>query len=83
MEKLIPLFVILPLVSAFLIPVFGRFVKGFNKIITLVVFLALFILSLYYLFAGGHASFVYKIGGWEPVDGIPIAIYFLLDPLSL
>ncbi len=82
MDKLIPIFVILPLAAAFLIPIFGRFIKGFSKVITILVFLALLILSLYYLFNGNHASFIYKIGGWEPIKGIPIAIYFVLDPFS-
>ncbi|MBN2215082.1 MAG: hypothetical protein JW723_12640 [Bacteroidales bacterium] len=82
MDKFIPLFVILPLIAAFLIPVFGRFLKAFNKTITLLVFLTLLILSLFYLFAGSQASFVYHIGGWKPVNGVPIAICFLLDPFS-
>ena len=82
MDKLIPLFVILPLAAAFLVPIFGRFIKGFGKIITLLVFASLFVLSLYYLLAGNHASFVYKIGGWKPINNIPIAIYFILDPFN-
>ncbi len=82
MDKLIPIFVILPLAAAFLIPIFGRFIKGFSKVITILVFLALLILSLCYLFNGNHTSFIYKIGGWEPIKGIPIAIYFVLDPFS-
>jgi multicomponent Na+:H+ antiporter subunit D len=82
MDKIITLFVILPLVSAFLIPIFGRFIKGFCKAITLVIFFSLFVLSMYYLLAGNHISLIYKIGGWEPVNGIPIAIYFMLDPFS-
>ena len=82
MDRLIPFFVILPLISAFLIPVFGRLIKGFSKVMALLVFALLLLLSLYYLFRGEHASFIYKIGGWEPVNGVPIAIYFILDPLS-
>ena len=83
MEQLIPLYVILPLGAAFLIPVIGRFIKGFQKTITLLVFLFLLGLSIKFIINGINEPLAYKIGGWEPVAGIPIAIYFVLDGLSI
>lgn len=83
METYIPLYVLLPLGAAFLIPIIGRLVKGFQKTITSLVFLFLFCLSIGYLISGITEPLTYRIGGWEPVGNIPIAIYFVLDGLSI
>jgi multicomponent Na+:H+ antiporter subunit D len=83
MDALIPVFVILPLAAAFLIPVIGRFVNGFQRIASTAVFLFIALLSLWFMFAGNQASYTYMIGGWEPVRGIPIAICFVLDGLTV
>jgi multicomponent Na+:H+ antiporter subunit D len=83
MEQLIPLYVILPLGAAFLIPVIGRFVKGFQKTVTSLVFLFLLALSIKFIINGINEPLTYRIGGWEPVGNIPIAIYFVLDGLSI
>lgn len=83
MEQLIPLYVILPLGAAFLIPIIGRFIKGFQKTITSLVFLFLLALSVKFILNGINEPLTYKIGGWEPVGNIPIAIYFVLDGLSI
>jgi multicomponent Na+:H+ antiporter subunit D len=82
MSTLITLFVILPLASAFLIPVIGRFINGFQKTFTAIIFLFLSVLSVYILLSAAPHRYTYTIGGWEPVNGIPIAIYFVLDGLS-
>ena len=83
MDVLIPIFVILPLAASFLIPVIGRFVNGFQKTATPTVFLFLSLLSLYFMFARDQESYNYLIGGWEPVEGIPIAISFTVDGLTV
>ncbi len=83
MEQLIPLYVILPLGAAFLIPVIGRFIKGFQKALTSLVFLFLLALSIKFILNGINEPLTYKIGGWEPVGNIPVAIYFVLDGLSI
>lgn len=83
MEPLIPLYVLLPLGAAFLIPIIGRFIKGFQKTITSLVFLFLLGLSIKFIINGINEPLTYKIGGWEPVAGVPIAIYFVLDGLSV
>ncbi|ALO14906.1 Multiple resistance and pH homeostasis protein D [Salinivirga cyanobacteriivorans] len=82
MEQLIVLFVIIPLASAFLIPVVGRLVPYFQKVLTSMVLLALTILIFSYLFSGSEATLIYKVGGWEAVENIPIGIYLVLDGLS-
>lgn len=81
MHALIPYFVVLPLACAFLVIIFGNAIKGFSKALTSLVLLLLTGLSIALMvtcFSG-----VYKIGGWEPVNGIPIGIYFVVDGLSL
>jgi len=83
MDQLIPLYIILPLGAAFLIPILGRFIKGFQKIITSLVFLFLIAMSVKFIAGGINEPITYKIGGWEPVNNIPIAIYLVLDGLSV
>src|SRR4030042_197687 len=82
MENLIPLFIIIPLCAAFLIPIIGRFVNGFSKVISTIALLSLFVLALNYIFTSNSITLTNKIGNWEPVNNIPIAIYLVLDGLS-
>src|SRR6056297_1475960 len=82
MSSLVPFYVILPLASAFLIPIFGRMVKGFSKAILTLVLLFLTIATLQIIFSGLDQPVAYQVGGWAPVEGIPIAIYLVLDGLS-
>jgi multicomponent Na+:H+ antiporter subunit D len=82
MNPLIPLFVIVPLAGAFLIMIFGKLFKDLNKYISLLVLLFLVGISINsILIASGNIS-VYKVGGWEPIDGIPIGIYMVMDSLT-
>ncbi len=82
MSNLVPLYVILPLATAFLIPIFGRFIKGFQKTLLTLVLLFLCIMTIMFLFQGINKTITYQVGGWEPVNGIPIAIYLVFDGLS-
>ena len=82
MSSLVPLYVILPLVSAFLIPILSKWVKGFHKAMLTLVLLFLTILTFYIIFSGMDQPVAYQVGGWEPVEGVPIAIYLVLDGLS-
>jgi multicomponent Na+:H+ antiporter subunit D len=79
MNPLIPLFIVAPLTSAFLIMIIGRFIRDFNKYLTSLVLVFLVIISLYSLFTTGENLSVYKVGGWEPVNKIPIGIYMVMD----
>jgi formate hydrogenlyase subunit 3/multisubunit Na+/H+ antiporter MnhD subunit len=79
MNPLLPLFVITPLAGAFLIMIIGRFVREFNKYFASLILLFLACLSLYFLFITGENVSVYKVGGWEPINKIPIGIYIVMD----
>lgn len=82
MNPLIPLFVVIPLAATFLIMIVGRFVKEFNKYFTSCILLFLVIISFYSLINTGEIVSVYKVGGWEPVNKIPIGIYMVMDGFS-
>jgi multicomponent Na+:H+ antiporter subunit D len=82
MNPLIPLFVVTPLAGAFLIMIAGRFIREFNKYFTSLVLLFLACISFYFLFITGENVFVYKVGGWQPVNRIPIGIYMVMDGFS-
>ncbi|MEI6048389.1 MAG: proton-conducting transporter membrane subunit [Bacteroidota bacterium] len=79
MNPLIPLFVITPLAGAFLIMIIGRYVKEFNKYFTSLILLFLACLSFYFLFTTGENLSVYKVGGWESINKVPIGIYMVMD----
>ena len=79
MNPLIPLFVVIPLTGAFLIMILGRFIRNFNKYFASLVLLFLVTISFYFLFTTGSKVSVYKVGGWEAVNSIPIGIYMVLD----
>ena len=79
MNPLIPLFVVIPLAGAFLIMIIGRFIREFNKYFTSLILLILAIISFYFLFTTGENISVYKVGGWEPLDKVPIGIYMVMD----
>jgi multicomponent Na+:H+ antiporter subunit D len=79
MNPLIPLLVVIPLAGAFLIMVIGRFIREFNKYFTSLVLLVLAFVSFYFLFTTGEKIFVYKVGGWLPVNKVPIGIYMIMD----
>ena len=79
MNPLIPLFVVIPLAGAFLIMILGRFIRNFNKYFASLVLLFLVTISFYFLFTTGSKVSVYKVGGWEAVNNIPIGIYMVLD----
>lgn len=80
-SSIIIMFVIIPLFTAFLIPIAGRFIPGFQRIATSSIMLVLVITSLTITLQRAD-MIIYMIGGWEPVEGVPIAIYLVFDGLS-
>lgn len=74
-------FVIIPLFAAFLIPVIGRLVPGFQRIFTSSIMFILLIISIIAV-QKSQDTITYIAGGWEPVRGVPVAIYLVLDGLS-
>jgi multicomponent Na+:H+ antiporter subunit D len=79
MNPLIPLFVVTPLAGAFLIMIVGRFIKEFNKYFTSLILLFLAGMSVYFLLTTGENVIVYKVGGWLPINRVPIGIYMVMD----
>ncbi len=82
MNQLLPLFVITPLAGAFLIMITGRIIRGSDKFLTSLILLFLTVISFYCLNGTGDNIFVYKVGGWEPADKLPIGIYMAMDGLN-
>ncbi len=82
MNPLIPLYVAVPLAGAFLIMIIGRFIRHFNKYFASLILLFLVIISFLSIFSAGDNISVYKVGGWEPANRIPIGIYMVLDSFT-
>jgi multicomponent Na+:H+ antiporter subunit D len=83
MNPLIPLFVVTPLAGAFLIMILGRFFSELNKYITSLILLILVVFSVYSITTTGNNITCYKVGGWEPVNKIPIGIYMVMDGFTV
>jgi multicomponent Na+:H+ antiporter subunit D len=83
MNPLIPLFVVIPLAGAFLVMIAGRFSRQINKYLASVVLLLLALLSLYSIMFREESLSLYKVGGWEPVNRIPIGIYMVMDGFTV
>jgi len=81
MNSLVPLFVIIPLGSAFIMAVLGRLIKGINKVIAPLSLLALLYLSVYFILKVPEVS-VYMVGGFAPNASVPVAIYMVIDGLT-
>ncbi|MDP3143044.1 MAG: proton-conducting transporter membrane subunit [Candidatus Omnitrophota bacterium] len=81
--NIIPLFVIIPLFSAFLISLVGRFVKRiWSNLISSFACLLLLVFSFYaigLLRNSANQVLVYKIGGWIP----PFGISMVMDGLTV
>ena len=82
MNPLMPFFILIPLAGAFLTMIIGRFIDEFNKYFTSFILLLLACMSFYFLFTTGEKIFIYKVGGWEPINRVPIGIYMVMDGFS-
>jgi multicomponent Na+:H+ antiporter subunit D len=83
MNPLIPLFVVIPLAGAFLIMILGRYFSELNKYLTAFILFILVIFSIYSLVTTGKNLSLYKVGGWEPINRIPIGIYMVMDGFTV
>jgi len=83
MNPLIPLFVMIPLAGAFLIMITGRFAVWFGRYLTTLILTVLAAFSIFSLAVTGENTAVYKVGGWEPLNGIPIGIHMVMDGFSV
>lgn len=79
----LPLFTALPLLGAFLVPLFSKILERIGDIIVTVITTFLLVLSIYSIFLlpiFGNI-YVYEIGKW-PISPIPLGIVFTFDNLS-
>jgi multicomponent Na+:H+ antiporter subunit D len=75
----IPLFFVLPLAAAFIIPILGKFAKSIIWIFVTLISFALFIIALYGVAVTQQfPMLVYKMGNWPP----PLGIVMAFDSLS-
>jgi len=78
-HELIPLFVAIPLGSAFIVSLLGKKLRGFADTFSNLATFSLFSLSLLsFLLTKRLGTIVYKAGGWIP----PIGICMVLDSLT-
>jgi len=83
MDALIPLFIAIPLISAFLIMLLGKLVKEFHRFFAPLTLLSLLLMSIYAYVNLGSSSIQYTLGGWGMEKGIPVGIYMVLDGFSV
>ena len=79
-QYLLPVLVALPLGGAFLIQLLKNISKSISDVIANSV-LAVLVALVFTLL--NSPVLVYKVGGWMPVEGIPVGIYLVLDGLSV
>lgn len=83
MEALIPLFVAIPLISAFLIVILGKLVHGFHKVFAPLTMLGLLLMAILIIARQGSIPMTYAMGGWGLEKGLPIGIFLVLDAFSI
>ncbi len=77
----LPLYIIVPLGIAVLMPVLSKIGKGFADLFGNLTTTFLLILSVNALRSAGNPIF-YHVGGWAPVDGIAVGISLIRDGLT-
>lgn len=82
MNHLIPLFVIVPLGTAFLALIISKFWNRSSDWIANFATIFLMGLTIYFIRFMGE-TFTYYAGGWEPVNGIPFGIAMVVDSLTI
>lgn len=81
MNSLLPLYIIIPLGTAFLTLIFGRWLRNLGKY--LIIPAMFFLTSLtFYIVAQGPQTLVYRVGGFADVLNIPVAIFLVVDGLT-
>jgi multicomponent Na+:H+ antiporter subunit D len=78
-----PLFVVIPLASAFLVMILGRLFRNFSRYFAASVLLGLLGLSIWCFAANDGNLTIYRVGGWGPVNNIPIGIYLVMDGFTV
>jgi len=83
MDALIPLFVAIPLMVAFLIILFGKLVKGIHRFLAPLTLLALLLMAVFEFTGLEGISRTYAMGGWTAEGGFPVGIHLVLDGFSV
>ena len=83
MDALIPLFIAIPLISAFLIILLGKLMKGFHRFFAPFIVLVLLVMAIYEFSNLGKSSIHYTMGDWGNNGGFPIGIFMVLDGFSV
>ncbi|MCX5750271.1 MAG: proton-conducting transporter membrane subunit [Candidatus Saganbacteria bacterium] len=78
MLALIPLFIVLPMLGAFLIPLVEKLFKKGSSTLAVIIATASLSLSIFALINRASYPFIYKLGGWAA----PVGINLVLDGLS-
>jgi multicomponent Na+:H+ antiporter subunit D len=82
MQQFIPFLVLSPLLTAFLVIIAGKLSGNIGRYLAPVVLLFLSITGILFLLTTGEKIMVYKVGGWEPIQNIPVGIYLVMDGFS-
>jgi multicomponent Na+:H+ antiporter subunit D len=78
--NILPLFVVIPLFTAFSLPIFAKFKRDFSGLLANLTTIALFVLSCVSIYlVSSTSTIVYTIGGWA----VPIGINLVLDGFSV
>jgi formate hydrogenlyase subunit 3/multisubunit Na+/H+ antiporter MnhD subunit len=83
MEALVPLFVAIPLIAAFLVVILGKLVVGIHRWLAPLTLLALLFMALHLFIASGGSAVAYSLGGWGMESGRPVGIFMVLDGFSV
>lgn len=82
LSHVIPLFIIIPLATAFLVSLLGRSLKNFAKLAAIISSASLLYLSFYSVFCLNRLAdktVVYNVGGWA----LPFGISMVMDGLTV
>jgi len=80
--SLILYFIIVPLGAAFLLPIITKFEKRFADWLGNAVTAILLVAAIAAVIQQGSETVVYHVGGWQPLNNIPLGIHLVLDGLS-
>ncbi|MFC1898383.1 complex I subunit 5 family protein [Candidatus Cloacimonadota bacterium] len=78
MNSLVPLFILIPLGSAMIMSILGRFIKDFGKYLITLALLFLTVIT-FHLIINVPEVLVYKVGGFSNIGNIPVAIFMVID----
>jgi len=82
MDAMLPLFVAIPLLAAFLIILLGKLIRPLHRWLAPLTLLALLILAFSLFAEAGESRLTHDMGGWGVLKGIHIGIPLIMDGFS-